>query len=178
MGPLTMRSSLKALVPMITLAACVTALAQSPTYNLGRTPSAEERETCCIPIAIDGKGLPPGRGTAKEGALIYAQKCVACHGETGVEGPRTVLVAEEGMKALRARFFATTIWDYIQRGMPPTKRTNWKEGEWLSADDVYALTAFLLYRNRIIQYSDVMDARSLPKVQMPNRGAYAPPKPE
>ena len=162
---------------MIALATCVAALAQSPTYNLGRTPSAEESRACCLPITIDGKGLPPGSGTAKQGAAIYAQKCVVCHGQTGTEGPRTVLVAE-GMKALRGRLFATTIWDYIQRGMPPTKRTNWKEGEWLSADDVYALTAFLLYRNRIIRESDVMDARSLPKVQMPNRGAYIPPKPE
>ena len=160
---------------MIALATCVAALAQSPTYNLGRTPSAEESRTCCIPITIEGEGLPPGSGTAKQGAPIYAQKCAVCHGLTGTEGPRTVLVAE-GTKALRGRFFATTIWDYIQRGMPPTKRTDWREGEWLNADEVYALTAFLLYRNRIIQESDVLDAQSLPKVQMPNRGAYTPPK--
>jgi len=167
----------KSLVPMIALATCVAALAQSPTYNLGRTPSAEESRTCCIPITIEGDGLPPGSGTAKQGAPIYAQKCAVCHGQTGTEGPRTVLVAE-GTKALRGRFFATTIWDYIQRGMPPTKRTDWREGEWLNADEVYALTAFLLYRNRIIQESDVLDARSLPRVQMPNRGAYTPPKAE
>jgi cytochrome c len=162
---------------MIALATCVAALAQSPTYNLGRTPSAEESRTCCIPITIEGEGLPPGSGTAKQGAPIYAQKCAVCHGQTGTEGPRTVLVAE-GTKALRGRFFATTIWDYIQRGMPPTKRTDWREGEWLNADEVYALTAFLLYRNRIIQESDVLDAQSLPRVQMPNRGAYTPPKAE
>jgi cytochrome c len=170
-----MHSFLKPLVPMIALATCVAALAQSPTYDLGRTPSAEESRTCCIPITIEGEGLPPGSGTAKQGAPIYAQKCAVCHGQTGTEGPRTVLVAE-GTKALRGRFFATTIWDYIQRGMPPTKRTDWREGEWLNADEVYALTAFLLYRNRIIQESDVLDAQSLPKVQMPNRGAYTPPK--
>ena len=177
MGPLTMRSFLKPLVPVMALATCVAALAQSPTYNLGRPPSAEEIQTCCIPITIDGKGLPPGSGTAEQGAPIYAQKCAVCHGKTGTEGPRTVLVTE-GTKALRARFFATTIWDYIKRGMPPTKRVNWKEGEWLNADEVYALTAYLLYRNRIIQESDVMDAKSLPKTQMPNRSAYAPPRPE
>ena len=177
MGLLTLRSSFKPLLPVIALATCVVALAQSSTYNLGRTPSTEESRTCCIPITIDGKGLPPGSGTAEQGAPIYAQKCAVCHGQTGTEGPRTVLVAE-GTKALRGRFFATTIWDYIQRGMPPTKRTDWREGEWLNADEVYALTAFLLYRNRIIQESDVLDARSLPRVQMPNRGAYAPPKAE
>ena len=177
MGPLKMRSFLDPLVPMIALATCVAALAQSSIYNLGRTPSAEESRTCCIPITIEGEGLPPGSGTAKQGAPIYAQKCAVCHGQTGTEGPRTVLVAE-GTKALRGRFFATTIWDYIQRGMPPTKRTDWREGEWLNADEVYALTAFLLYRNRIIQESDVLDAQSLPRVQMPNRGAYTPPKAE
>ncbi len=93
MGPLTMRSSLKPLLPVIALATCVAALAQSSTYNSGRTPSTEESRTCCIPITIDGKGLPPGSGTAEQGAPIYAQKCAVCHGQTGTEGPRIPLVA-------------------------------------------------------------------------------------
>ena len=67
--------------------------------------------------------------------------------------------------------FATTIWDYINRTMP------WDEGGSLSADEVYALTAFLLYRNDIIQESDVIDAQSLPKVPMPNRNGMVPLEP-
>jgi hypothetical protein len=175
MGPLKMHSFPKPLVPMIALATCVAALAQSPTYDLGRTPSAEESRTCCIPITIEGEGLPPGSGTAKQGAPIYAQHCAVCHGQTGAEGPSFPLVSE-GRRATRRRLFTSSIWDYINRAMPPTQRADWRGGRLFSADEVYALTAFLLYRNRIIQESDVLDAQSLPKVQMPNRGAYTPPK--
>ncbi len=168
MGPLSMRCSLSLLVTVIALAACITALTQGPTYNLGRTPTAEESQTCCLPITADGGGLPPGSGTAQQGAPIFAQKCASCHGATGREGPWDVLVAE-GDEALRRRFFATSIWDFINRYMPPVRRTQWNEGGLLSPDEVYALTAFLLYENRIIEETEVMDAGSLPKVQMPNR---------
>ncbi len=168
MGPSSMRCSPRLLLPIIASAACITALAQGPTYNLGRTPTAEEGQTCCLPIAPDGGGLPPGSGTAQQGASIFAQKCASCHGATGREGPWDVLVAE-GTEALRRRYFATSIWDFINRYMPPVRRTQWNEGGLLSPDEVYALTAFLLYQNRIIEETEVMDAGSLPKVQMPNR---------
>ena len=173
MGPLSMRCSLRLLVPVITSAACITALAQGPSYNLGRTPSPEESQTCCLPITPDGTGLPPGSGTAQQGAPIFAQKCASCHGATAREGPWDVLVAE-GDEALRRRFFSTSIWDFIHRYMPPVKRTKWNEGGLLSPDEVYALTAFLLYQNRIIGETEVMDADSLPKVQMPNRPSGDP----
>ena len=112
-----MRCFPRLIVPVIALATYATALAQGPTYNLGRTPTAEESQTCCIPITPDGQGLPPGSGMAEQGAPIYAQKCAACHGVTGREGPWDVLVAE-GTQALRGRMFATTIWDFINRYMP------------------------------------------------------------
>lgn len=168
---LTMRCFFKLIVPVIALATYTAALAQGPTYKLGRTPTAEESRTCCIPITLDGQGLPPGSGTAQQGAPIFAQKCAACHGATGREGPWKVLVGE-GTEALRGRLFATTIWDFINRYMPPVKRTAWNQGGLLSPDEVYALTAFLLYQNRIIQETEVMDAQSLTKVQMPERDAF------
>lgn len=168
MGPLTMRCSPSLLVAVIASAACLTALAQERTYNLGRTPTAKEEQTCCLPIAPDGDGLPPGSGTAQQGASIFAQKCASCHGASGREGPWDVLVAE-GTEALRRRYFATSIWDFINRYMPPVRRTQWNEGGLLTPDEVYALTAFLLYQNRIIEETEVMDAESLPKVRMPNR---------
>ncbi len=171
MGLLTMRCFLKLILPVIALATHAAALAQGPTYNLGRTPTTEESRTCCIPITPDGQGLPPGSGTAEQGAPIFAQKCAACHGATGREGPWDVLVAE-GTEALRGRLFATTIWDFINRYMPPVKRTAWNQGGLLSPDEVYALTALLLYQNRIIQETEVMNAQSLPKVQMPERDAF------
>ena len=101
---------------------------------------------------------PPSRARP-----IFAQKCASCHGATGREGPWHVLVAEaDGDRALRQRFFATSIWDFIHRFMPPMKRTRWDQGELLSPDEVYALTAFLLYQNRIIGETEVVDAQSLP----------------
>ena len=86
----------------------------------------------------------PGRGTAEEGELVYPQK--AC----GVCHGRT------------------GVWDFINRGMPLNA-----EGT-LTADEVYALTAYLLYLNDLIAQDDVIDAQSLPNVQMPNRDGFAP----
>ena len=170
MGPLTTRCSFRlgVLLAVIALAANITALAQQSTYDLGRAPTAEESQACCLPIGPDGKGLPPGNGTAQQGAPIFAQKCASCHGATGREGPWHVLVAE-GDRALRRRFFATSIWDFIHRFMPPVKRTRWDQGRQLSPDEVYALTAFLLHQNGIIGENEVMDARTLPQIHMPNR---------
>ena len=78
------------------------------------------------------------------------------------------LVSEED-EALRRRFFATSIWDFIHRYMPPVKRTRWDQGGLLKPDEVYALTAFLLHQNRIIGETEVMDAQGLPQIHMPNR---------
>lgn len=178
-----MRSLSNFLITVMVSGASVGALAQKPsTYNLGRTPSEEEIRAWDIAIGPAGKELPPGSGTAKEGAKIYAQRCAQCHGPTGTEKnptgfPRNPLVGGKGtigtiheVKTIGSEWpYATTIWDFINRAMPPNQ-----EGS-LSADDVYALTAFLLYRNDIIGESDVIDAKSLPKIQMPNRNGFVPP---
>jgi S-disulfanyl-L-cysteine oxidoreductase SoxD len=157
--------------------ACVAALAQGPTYNLGRTPSEKEIRTWDIAIGPEGKELPPGSGTAKEGAPIFAKKCAVCHGPTlegskagpRLAGGRGTLATPHSVRTIGSFWpFATTIWDYVNRAMPRLQ-----EGS-LSADEVYAVTAFLLYKNDIIQESDVIDAKSLPKVQMPNRNGFVP----
>ena len=169
---------LNLLVPVMALAACVTALAQSPTFNLGRTPSEREIKAWDIAVGPEGKELPPGSGSAKQGARIFELRgCAGCHGPNATEGPAPRLVGGVGslntpnqLRTVGSYWpFATTIWDFINRAMPLN------QGGWLSADEVYALTAFLLYRNGIIQENDVMDAKSLPKVQMPNRDGYRPP---
>ena len=166
-----MRCSSNLLVPtavLVVVAACVMAAAQKPDYkNVGRTPTQEEIRAWDISIGPDGKELPPGSGTAKQGANIFAAKCAYCHGPTGVEGPAKNLSDETRIVPV-----ATTIWDYINRAMPMDR-----EGS-LRADEVYALTALLLYRSGIIQESAVMDAKRLPQVQMPNRNGFFPPKPE
>ena len=154
------------------------ALAQSaPTYGLGRTPSAEEIRARDINIGRTGEELPPGHGTAKEGAKVFElQGCIVCHGPeaTGGLGPRLnsktsqdlPIWKRERILPLRAPF-ATTVWDYIHRGMPLGR-----EGT-LTPDEVYALTAYLLYLNKVIPEDTVLDEKSLPKVKMPIGDGYA-----
>jgi S-disulfanyl-L-cysteine oxidoreductase SoxD len=154
----------------------VAALAQSPRYGVGRAPTPEEIRAWDISIGPTGEELPPGHGTVKEGALVYRAKCAGCHGPTGVEGTAPNLKSQVGKDAdlwergrilpLRAPF-ATTVWDYINRGMPLNR-----EGT-LTADEVYALTAFLLYINDVIPEELTLDATSLPKVKMPIGDDYA-----
>ena len=154
------------------------ALAQSPTYGVGRPPTAEEIRAWDIAISPTGEELPPGRGTAEEGALVYRRQCAACHGAEGqgAGAPRLVKRQAEPnvdpwnlgrILPIRAPY-ATGVWDYINRGMPLNR-----EGT-LTADQVYALTAYLLYLNDVIPEEKVLDAQSLPKVEMPNRNAWAP----
>jgi S-disulfanyl-L-cysteine oxidoreductase SoxD len=154
------------------------ALAQGPTYGLGRAPTAEEVRAWDISISPTGEELPPGRGTATEGALVYRRNCARCHGADGTEGRAPRLVKQESgpdadpwdlgrILPIRSPY-APTVWDYINRGMPLNR-----EGT-LTADEVYALTALLLYWNDVIAEDDVMDQQSLPLVVMPNRDAWAP----
>jgi S-disulfanyl-L-cysteine oxidoreductase SoxD len=159
------------------LAACATALAQAPSYNVGRSPTKEEIQAWDISIGPEGKELPPGSGTAKEGAEIFAKKCAACHGATAegsqlaprLLGGKGTINTPQPVRTIGSYWpFATTVWDYINRAMPQG------QGGSLSAHEVYSLTAFVLFRNDIVKESDVMDAKSLPKVQMPNRDGFVP----
>src|SRR6201987_2934076 len=154
------------------------ALAQSaPTYGLGRTPSAEEIRARDINIGSTGEELPPGHGTPKEGEKVFTlQGCIVCHGAEGVGGLGPALKSKtsqdlpmwkrERILPLRAPF-ATTVWDYIRRGMPLGR-----EGT-LTPDEVYALTAYLLFLNKVIPEDTVLDEKSLPKVKMPIGAHYA-----
>src|ERR1700757_1876263 len=151
------------------------AFAQS--YGVGRTPTAEEIRALDISIGPTGDELPPGRGTAREGAQVFEkQGCIVCHGEAGVGGSAPALKSKEGedvpvwkrgrILPLRAPF-ATTVWDFIHRGMPLGR-----EGT-LTADEVYALTAYLLFLNKVIPEDTVLDEKSLPNVKMPIGDHYA-----
>ncbi len=165
MAACSMGCFLKLFASAIILAAApLAALGQSPTYKLGRTPGAEELRSWGFSVSPSGKDLPPGSGSAEQGAPVYAQKCASCHGKTGTEGPATRLVEN-----LRRWPLATTIWDSVNRSMP------FNQGGSLAPDEVYAVTAFLLFRNRIILESDVLDAKSLPKIEMPARKEFFPP---
>ena len=162
------------------------ASAQSPTYKVGRTPTPEEIQKWDISIGPDGKELPPGHGTAAEGAKLFREKqCVVCHGSKGSNGPAPTVIKSDGktkniypclvpcvndlnVMSLHAQY-ATTMWDYINRAMPLNKQGT------LTPDEVYSLVAFLLSSNGVIPADQVLDEKTLPKVKMPNRdhGALA-----
>ena len=154
--------------------AALTAQEAAPS-GLGRPLTAAERSD--VIVGPDGADLPTGSGNAAEGALVFARRgCAECHGPTGAEGPSISLVG--GAVTTRTNYwpirhwpFAPSIWDYIRRVMP------YDRPGILTDDEAYAVTAFLLYRNDIISEEDVMDAQTLPLVQMPRRGDYAAPGP-
>ena len=174
---------LNLLVPLTILAAPVAGQAQSPTFNVGTPLSQDEIRSFDFMIGPEGKELPPGRGSAKDGAAIFAKRCEVCHGKNGEQGVLRRLVLGSPGKPFRGPFkaeerdsvayypYATIAWDYINRAMPVPKPGS------LTHDEVYALVAFLLYRNGIVQETDVMDAKTLPKVEMPNRNGFVPAVP-
>ena len=150
-------------------------------YGLGRPATQEEIRAWDIDVAPTGEGLPPGRGTVKQGAEVYAAKCASCHGPTGTEGPKDRLVGGQGtlatgkpIKTIGSYWpYATTLYDYIKRAMP------FNAPQSLTPDETYAVVAWLLFQNRIIAEDAVMDARSLPTVRMPNRdGFIRDPRPD
>lgn len=161
-----------AVAALIVLGAGAASGQDGPGLGVPATP--EQIAGWDISIGPDGAGLPPGSGTARDGADIYAAKCVACHGEKGEGGLNDRLVGGQGTLKSEAPVrtigsywpYATTLFDYIRRAMPyPMPHS-------LSDDEAYALTAYLLYLNGIIGESDAMNARTLPRVAMPNRVGF------
>ena len=172
-------ASLLALV----MAACAMPVgAQLPTYGVGRPPTPEEVPRAWeLTIPPDGQGLPPGSGTAALGQAVFAARCAACHGATGEDSNFSRLVGGQGTLATDKPIqtigsfwqYPTTLWGYIRRAQPFDNPGS------LTADQVYAVTAYLLHRNGIIGEQEVMDATTLPLVKMPNRGGFVPdPRPD
>ena len=175
------RNLLNAVTIPLLLASLVAsaAIAQSPTYGVGRTPTAEELGRMDIAIGPTGEELPPGTGTAKEGAQLYIQKgCIACHGAEGLGGLAPALQSKKGADVpvwqkerilpLRSPY-ATVVWDFIRRGMPLGL-----EGI-LTPDEVYSLTAYLLFLNHVIPEDQVLDKQNLPEVAMPIGDEFGKP---
>jgi mono/diheme cytochrome c family protein len=151
------------------------ALAQTPQFGQPITPA--DIAPWDISIGPDGAGLPPGRGTPRQGETVYAAKCQACHGEKGVGGPNDPLVGGIGslapdkppVKTVGSYWpYATTLFDYVRRAMP------FQEPKSLTNDELYAVSAYILNLNGIVGPSDVLDSQSLPRVRMPNRDGFIP----
>ena len=152
-----MAAFLIAFIPMRVIAG------DAPT--LGQFVSPEELNAISLTVLPDGQGLPEGTGTAKNGETIYAAQCASCHGVKGVNGP---LIAMAG-KPKRVTDWtvgtvyehATSIFDYVRRAMPaftPKRLTN---------EDVYSVTAYILYLNGLVEIDEPIDRETLPKITMP-----------
>ena len=173
-----------AVAGLVALASVATALpspAQLPAFGVGRTPTPEENKAWDVTIPPDGKGLPPGSGTAALGKEIYTKRCASCHGEKGEDakygrlvGGRGTLTTDKPLPTIGSFWpYATTLWSYINRAQPLDEPGS------ITSDKVYAVTAYLLHLNGIIGEHDVMDARTLPAVNMPNRDGFVPdPRPD
>jgi len=154
---------------------------QSPTYGVGRTPTPDELRAIDIEVTPDGKGLRHGSGTAAAGKDVYTRRCETCHGPTGKEGPQDVLAGGQGslttsrpQKTVGSYWpYATTLWDYINRAMP------FDHPSTLTADEVYAATAYVLFLNGIVGEKDVLNETTLPQIKMPNRNGFtSDPRPD
>jgi cytochrome c len=149
--------------------------AQIAPPKLGRPATPEEIAKVDISIPPDGKGLPPGSGSVAQGAQVFAAKCSVCHGanaEGTPSGDRLVggvgtLASANPVKTVSSYWpYATTLFDYIRRAMPLTNPQS------LQNDEAYAVVAYILSIDNIVPKDAVLDAQSLPKVQMPNRGGF------
>ena len=169
------------MVVLLVAAGVWPAAAQLPTYGVGRPPTTEEVQAWALTIPPDGQGLPPGSGTAALGKVVFVERCASCHGEKGEDPKYSLLVGGQGTLATDKPVrtigsfwqYATTLWSYIRRAQP------FDEPGSLTPDQVYAVTAYLLYLNGIIGEQDVMDAKTLPLIKMPNRDGFVPdPRPD
>jgi mono/diheme cytochrome c family protein len=168
------------LFPMV--AACllpIACAAQGP--NLGRPLTPEEIRKIDITVVPDGRGMPAGSGSVSAGAVVYAKSCQSCHGAQGAGKPQEQLTGGVGSLAsgkpvkTPASYWpaATTLFDYIRRAMPITSPQS------LTNDEVYAVTAYILSIDGIVPSDAVLDAKSLPRVKMPNKDGFVSwwPKP-
>jgi mono/diheme cytochrome c family protein len=151
-------------------------------YGVGQPATPAAIAAWNIDVNPSGEGLPAGRGTAAEGARVFAANCAGCHGARG-EGlpaapalvgrePRQGFPFGESLKYVRTVGnywpYATTLYDYINRAMPATTPGS------LAPDEIYAVVAWILAQNEIIPDTAVIDAASLPRVRMPARGRFVP----
>ena len=159
-------------------------------FDFGATASEQDIAAVAIAIGPDGKGLPAGKGDYATGKKVYETACAACHGEKlqGVAGlpnmpagaalrligGRGTLTTKNPVMTVESYWpYATTLFDYVRRAMP------FQAPGSLTAEEVYAVSAYILAEGNVIDKAMVLDAQSLPRVQMPNRDGFIPdPRPE
>jgi S-disulfanyl-L-cysteine oxidoreductase SoxD len=145
-------------------------------FGLGRAATPEEIAAWTIDIRPDGAGLPEGRGTVAEGDRIYTETCAVCHGDFGegrdrwpvLAGGHGSLTAERPEKTIGSYWpYLSTVYDYVRRAMP------FGDARSLSDDDVYAITAYLLYLNDVVTDEDFeLSHENFTSIRLPNEESF------
>ena len=144
-------------------------------YGIGRAASPQEISGWDIDVRPDGQGVPPGRGSVKEGEKVYMDRCAACHGEFGESAARWpqlaqgkgTLASHDPVKTVGSYFpYLSSVFDYIRRAMP------FGDAQSLSNDELYAVTAYVLYLNDIVDDKFVLSKETWASVTMPNQGGF------
>lgn len=154
----------------------VAAWAQDRPYGIGNPATPDEVARLNLTVYPDGTGLPKGTGNADRGSAIYKEKCAACHNEQGegregqwpaLVGGRGSLASKKPVKSVGSYWpYATTVFDFIRRAMPFDRPRS------LSADEVYSVTAFVLYLNGIVDQKQELNERNLAAIAMPNKNGF------
>jgi cytochrome c len=144
-------------------------------YGIGREAKPEEIAGWDIDVRPDGQGLPPGRGSAKDGEEVYMAKCAVCHGEFGegagrwpvLSGGKGTLKSDDPSKTVGSYFsYASIVFDYVRHAMP------FGDAQSLSNDELYSVVAYLLFLNDLVEENFVLSKESFAKVKMPNAGGF------
>lgn len=161
---------------LLLLVAPLVLQAQTKPLGIGRPASPEEIARLNLTVYPDGKGLPKGSGNAERGATVYKERCSDCHNDKGqgreaqypaLVGGRGTLASAKPVKTVGSFWpYTTTLFDYIRRAMP------FDHPRSLSADEVYSVTAYVLYLNGIVSEKEELNERTLPAIKMPNRDGF------
>ena len=157
-------------------ATAATAQTDKPSrYDIGRAATAQEIAGWDIDVRPDGQGLPPGRGSVKDGEGVYMSRCAACHGEFGegagrwppLAGGRDSLKSSEPNKTVGSYFpYASSVFDYVRHAMP------FGDAQSLKADELYAVVAYVLWLNDVVDETFVLSAETFRQVRLPNQGGF------
>jgi cytochrome c len=157
------------------LVAAMPVTAKTGGYGIGTAATADEIAGWDIDIRPDGKGLPPGSGSVEDGEMMYEEQCASCHGSFGegvgrypvLSGGEGTLTDERPEKTVGSYWpYASTLWDYIHRTMP------FPQPQSMTDDEVYAVTAYVLYLNDLVEDDFVLTADNLASIEMPNQDGF------
>ena len=169
------RASILVVATVALLFVTAPASAAERKLNIGQAATPEAIAGWDIDVRPDGRGLPPGKGTVKAGEQVYIAKCAACHGEFGesagrwpqVAGGTGSLKSDDPIKTVGSYFaHLSTVFDYVRHAMP------FGDAQSLSNDELYAVVAYLLFLNDIVDDKFVLSKDNFASVKMPNAGGF------